>query len=838
MTIAIFFIFQLAAFNLGFTGGTSGIELPFAPFSVANYNQPFYYVGAMILVGTVVMSWAVRRSRFGLQLLAIRDDEDRALGLGVKTRRVKLIAFVLSAIPVGMVGGLYFYFLGQIFPQFAFDPLFDVSIALMAFLGGIGTLVGPVLGAMVLEALQQYLTQSVSGNGTYLIVYGVLFLVVILLLPRGVIPSVTEFVRNRRARSVGSEEERDNAGSRRGRGRAMTNLLDVTGVSKSFGGVHALTDCHLAVEEGRIHGLIGPNGSGKTTLFNVITGYERIQQGEVRFKGTEITNAPPDRVFGLGIGRTFQLTRIFARLSVLENMLVATQRKEGWLRSLIRRASSSAEERRAMELLEFVGIARLAHEPAGNLSYGQRKLLELASLLVADPAVLLLDEPAGGVNPTLLTHLADRISELNQAGKTFLVVEHNMEFVMNLCHQRHRAQPGHAAGLRARRTRSAPTRPCSTPTWAARTIRRPRSRSVDRLAGGHAGAPARPRTRSRDRAARPGSGDPSPCSASRRGRRLRRRGHPQAGLDRRARGRHHLHRRTQRRRQVDAAGHDQRPAAPPPGRDPLRRRGDLRAVARGRSSARGIAHVPQAHSLFPEMTVRENVEMGAFTVRDSALVGQRLAAVEELYPIVRERAHEKAGSLSGGQQRLVEFARSLMLDPAMIVLDEPSMGLDPQTRQIVFDMVELMNRRGKTILLVEQNARAGLKLSTRGVVLENGMVRLAGSGREVLEHPEIGALYLGGAVAGGAPGVTVAGAMSAGAPGVRASRRRTAADNALDANVGHDPRRGPGGDRSIRGRCRARSTRRRGRWSTRRPPNACCARPSSSAIGPTGSRAG
>ena len=205
VTIAIFFIFQLAAFNLGFTGGTSGIQLPFAPFAPTTYNNPFYYVGLIILVLVVAMSWAVRRSRFGLQLLAIRDDEDRALGLGVRTRRVKLIAFVLSAFPVGMLGGLYFYFLGQIYPQFAYDPLFDVSLALMGFLGGIGTLVGPLLGALLLESLQQYFTQSLSGNGTYLIIYGVLFLVVILVLPRGVVPSLAAWWQRRSTRAQRSE---------------------------------------------------------------------------------------------------------------------------------------------------------------------------------------------------------------------------------------------------------------------------------------------------------------------------------------------------------------------------------------------------------------------------------------------------------------------------------------------------------------------------------------------------------------------------------------------------------------------------------------------------------
>jgi len=210
ITIAIFFVFQLPAFNLGFTGGTSGIQLPIAPFSPANYNQPFYYVALVILVLTIALSWAVRRSRFGLQLLAIRDDEDRALGLGVKTRRIKLTAFVMSAFPVGMVGGLYFYFLGQIFPQFAYDALFDVSIALMAFLGGMGTLVGPLLGALVLESLQQYFTLTFSSTGLYLIVYGVLFLIVILLLPRGVIPGISHLIQTRRVRAeTKSAAERD-----------------------------------------------------------------------------------------------------------------------------------------------------------------------------------------------------------------------------------------------------------------------------------------------------------------------------------------------------------------------------------------------------------------------------------------------------------------------------------------------------------------------------------------------------------------------------------------------------------------------------------------------------
>ena len=201
VTIAIFFIFQLVAYNIGFTGGTSGLFLPIAPWMGSSYNPPFYYMAAVILALTILASWLIRRSRFGLQLLAIRDDEDRALGLGVQTRRLKLLAFMVSAFFVGMAGALYFNFVGQVLPNTAYDPLFDLSIALMAFFGGMGTIVGPLLGAAVLESLQQYLTLSFSNNATYLIAYGVLFLGVILLMPRGVVPSVWEFVSRRRARA-------------------------------------------------------------------------------------------------------------------------------------------------------------------------------------------------------------------------------------------------------------------------------------------------------------------------------------------------------------------------------------------------------------------------------------------------------------------------------------------------------------------------------------------------------------------------------------------------------------------------------------------------------------
>jgi len=199
VTIAVFFIFQLMAYNLPFTGGTTGVTAPFLNWDPGTYNDPFYYLAMAIAAGTVGLSWLIRGSKFGLQLRAIRDDEGRARGLGVRTMRVKLIAFVISAFITGLIGGLWFYFITQVLPPSGFDPAFNASVALMAFFGGLGTVTGPVLGALILAPAQQYFTQQFPNDFLSQLVLGGLLAAVILLLPRGVIPTAIEKITSWRA---------------------------------------------------------------------------------------------------------------------------------------------------------------------------------------------------------------------------------------------------------------------------------------------------------------------------------------------------------------------------------------------------------------------------------------------------------------------------------------------------------------------------------------------------------------------------------------------------------------------------------------------------------------
>ncbi len=215
--------------------------------------------------------------------------------------------------------------------------------------------------------------------------------------------------------------------------------LEAREVVKAFGGVRAVDGMSISLARGELLGLIGPNGAGKTTLFNLLAGSLRPTSGAILIGGRDMTAAGPDARIGSGVGRTFQIPRPFAEMTVLENVLTGGQRQSGeraWL-NIVRPGRIAAEERAAVEkaraLLDFVTLSRLEGEPARVLSGGQRKLLELARILMADPDTILLDEPAAGVNPTLLELIIDRVLELNARGTSILLIEHNMEMVARLC---------------------------------------------------------------------------------------------------------------------------------------------------------------------------------------------------------------------------------------------------------------------------------------------------------------------------------------------------------------------------------------------------------------------
>lgn len=208
-------------------------------------------------------------------------------------------------------------------------------------------------------------------------------------------------------------------------------LLQTQALSKSFGGIKAVDNCTFDVEKGSITALIGPNGAGKTTVFNIISGLLKPDSGSITFNGDRIEGKQPHQVTRKGISRTFQISRDLQEMSLLENLIV--QSPTTHFTDLFKGSMLEHERDRAMELLDFVGITHLANEKSKNLSYGQKKLMEFAATLMTEPQLILLDEPAGGVNPALLESIMERIQLLNQQGMTFLIVEHNMDVIMNLC---------------------------------------------------------------------------------------------------------------------------------------------------------------------------------------------------------------------------------------------------------------------------------------------------------------------------------------------------------------------------------------------------------------------
>jgi ABC-type branched-subunit amino acid transport system ATPase component/ABC-type branched-subunit amino acid transport system permease subunit len=441
LTIGFLFLTQLIAINWdSFTNGTQGLSLPIPMWDVAYQYWPFYYALFGILVVALLTSWHIRRTKFGTGLIAMREDEDKASTIGINTPVYKMFGFVVSGVFLGMAGGVYAYYLAFIDPRGMFDIVISVQIILCMLLGGRGTLWGPVLGAFLVEPLNELANQQMGGGNSRLLIFGGLMALVVLFLPKGIIPTLSERISQRRERGraglVGARLDGPLVVGERTKP-AETNvapgapLLQVEGLSKHFGGVKAVDDASFVVPQGSITALIGPNGSGKTTAFNLIGGTMTPTAGKVWFDGERIDRLSAFRRAHLGLGRTFQITRLFHEMTVLENVVAPLRTfSVGQLNAGALRGDEAA---RAEELLTFVGMERFRDQKAAALSFGQQKLVELAQVLMLDPKLILLDEPAGGINPTLIERMGEMIRTLNRQGTTFLIVEHNMPFVLGLC---------------------------------------------------------------------------------------------------------------------------------------------------------------------------------------------------------------------------------------------------------------------------------------------------------------------------------------------------------------------------------------------------------------------
>jgi ABC-type branched-subunit amino acid transport system ATPase component/ABC-type branched-subunit amino acid transport system permease subunit len=444
ITVAFLFLVQVIAVNTkSLTNGTSGLTLPLPEWDYEIFNGPFYYSLVGILALQLLMTWWIMRSKLGMGLVAIREDESKAATIGINLPTEKIIAFIASTVFVGMAGAVYGYYLTFIDPRGMFSILVSVQLVLSMLIGGKATLWGPVVGAFFVEWLNETANNEWGGGNIRLFLFGGLLVAVVIFLPKGILPAIESLLTWLRTRNKAGL-----VGARIGTGGSLASitdrvqlvdrselpdrpLLEVKDLKRHFGGVKAVDGASFVVPEGSITGLIGPNGSGKTTIFNLIDDTIHAESGEIWLDGERIDGKPSWTRAHRGIGRTFQITRLFREMTVLENV-VAVQRSFS-VGGLGRIAVSGKEAAAAEELLEYVGMRAFRDQRAHALSYGQQKLVELAQILMLDPKLIMLDEPAGGINPVLIERMGEMIRELNSYGKTFLIVEHNMPFVLGLC---------------------------------------------------------------------------------------------------------------------------------------------------------------------------------------------------------------------------------------------------------------------------------------------------------------------------------------------------------------------------------------------------------------------
>jgi ABC-type branched-subunit amino acid transport system ATPase component/ABC-type branched-subunit amino acid transport system permease subunit len=438
VTVAFGFMAEVTANRWSLTGGPMGIMSipgPALPGGAELTPTQYFWLIAGVALLCQLFANNLLTSRVGRTLRALRGSEIAAETVGIDVYRWKVLAFVISSVYAGL-GGVFFAHQSGFINSDTFVFSLSVSFLTSVLMGGSGTLYGPLVGSVILNLIP---TIFAKMHEYHLYIYGGIILVTIIFLPDGIVGSLLKLgVWQRFRRAPGAIAPDPSALRFAAPVDGRRSVIAVRALSRFFGGIRALNNVTLEVRPGVVHGLIGPNGSGKSTFVNVLTGLYPPSAGHVEVKGEPIPRAKPHRMARLGVTRTFQSIRLFGDLTVIDNVMVGfhLHLRASFFAHLVRTRGVLEEEaafrRRAVALLELVGIAERVHDLAQNLSYGQQRLLEIARALAVRPMLLLLDEPAAGVNPTEIHHLTTIIRAIKAAGVTQVVIEHHMELIMGI----------------------------------------------------------------------------------------------------------------------------------------------------------------------------------------------------------------------------------------------------------------------------------------------------------------------------------------------------------------------------------------------------------------------
>jgi branched-chain amino acid transport system permease protein len=409
----------------------NAIELTHGPDGVSNIGRPQLFptsqgylafcVAVLAIIGYVV--WHLPDTRLGRAMRAVRDNELAAGVNGIDVFRTKVSAFALSAALGGLAGGLFAGGFAYVSPdQFSFAE--SIVFLTMSLLGGVASPIGSAIGTGLLILIPEWLRFLKSIPGLYLAIYGLFVILIIRYMPDGIWGFVSAALDRWRSQTRPQAATAPLQLKPATEGSDM--VLEVTGLSKYFGGLKAVDGVDIAVKRGGVHALIGPNGSGKTTTLNVLSGLYKATSGRIVLDGTDITHMPPHLRTAAGLGRTFQNIRLFRSMTALENVEIGAERPGN---RLIGSRGAGALTERAMEALNFVGLGGRANEQISSFSYGHQRLIEIARALAANPTLLLLDEPAAGLNSSEKLELHELLKRIAAQGLTILIIDHDMTLV-------------------------------------------------------------------------------------------------------------------------------------------------------------------------------------------------------------------------------------------------------------------------------------------------------------------------------------------------------------------------------------------------------------------------